>query len=427
MSSKPFPACLRPAVHFLASTVFLLTACQSPQVIFEEETLKQTKVWEEAVSTQSQTEKATITWEQALASLQSNNIQLLKAQASIEDAHNAVKRVKHTLLPKLYLQSTSNTSISDLDQLSLDQFTFRLYGFLNISGLLKFQPRLFAAKLATIYTKITYQIREREQIIELYRIFLEAAETNAKREQLANAREFLEQNQETPLLSQLNLTKQENQLESAQISQANNLSKLIGDHSHFWLPSPETLPSLDYEIPEDLAQFATIQFGELETKLYALEIIRAQAEIKRIGFQRWPDFNLALSGPPLLQNSAGETKYWSAEDVRLNAWAFWNFDAQGLFRSQLKSKRRLHTIQLKEIQQTRAHSARKLVNLLEQMVKLQKQATLLAKELQSPELDPTIQDPLKKEEEQLKKQILEYTLLLLFFDNEFNQKLNLPD
>ena len=420
------PTFLRPTVILLVSSVWLITACQSPQAVFEEETEKQRQIWKEAVSTQSKLDKASITWEEALTSLQTNNVELLKARESIENAKHSIKRVKHTLLPRLYLQSSSNTSITDLDQLSLDQFTFRLYGFLNISGLLKFQPRLFAAKLSAIYTRITYELREREQILELYRLFVEAEQIQTKLEQLAKAQEFLDQNQDASLLSRLDLRKQKNKLETAQDTQANQLSTLIGDHSKLWLPDSQSLPQLDYHIPPDLAQYAANQFGELETKLYALEIIKAQAEIKRISFQRWPDFNLALSGPPIVQNASGETTYWSTEDVRLNAWAFWNFDAQGHIRSQFKSKHRLHAIQLKEIQQTRANSARKLINLLEQLLQLKEENTLLSEELQTPALAPSIQETLKTEKEQLEKQILEYTLLLLFFDNEFTTKIKLP-
>ena len=407
----------------LLGCTLVFFGCQSPQARFEEETTRQTEAWKLAIKNQAAPEKSAISWDAALSSLQANNIELLRAKAAIEDARSSVRQVKYTLLPTIYLQSSNNTQLNELDQLDLDEFSFRLYGFLNISGLLKFQPRLFAARLGTIYASITYQLREREQIIELYRLFMDAEETNQKLAQLESALRFVDQNQEGFSLQRLELVKQQAQLESARTTQANNLSQLIGDHTKYWIPKVDTLPSLEYNIPETYTDFAAEHFGQLETKLYALEIIKAQADLKRIRFRRWPDFNLALSGPPLVESSSGETTYWSADDVRLNAWAFWNFDTQGFYRNQTRTRKRVNAIEMHEIQQTRAQSARKLLNLLEQLRKLQDQEELLEEKLGDTNLAPAIQESLEKVKIDLKKQTLEYELLLLFFDNHFKEKI----
>lgn len=426
LGSRLFPVEIKfSSTTWLLLGIALLSSCKSPQVEFEEETRHQAMAWKQAVESQETLEFKDINWDLALEKLQSHNVELLRAQAVIEDSRNSIKRVRNTLLPNIFLQSSNNTPLDDLDDLTLDQFSFRLYGFFNLSGLINFYPRIFAAKLSTIYAEITYKLKEREQIIELYRLFLEADATNTQLDQLTNALRFLENNENNFSLSILDLVKQKTQLESLRTNQANKLSQLIGDHSQFWIPVARSLPDLEYQIPEDLTQFAAQNFGNLDTEFYALEIIKARADIKRIRFQRWPDFNLALSGPPIVQNSLGETTYWSTDNVRLNAWAFWNFDTQGLFRSQLKSKQRLNDIQIKEIQQTRANSARKMLNLLNQLKILQKQKQLLDEKLQDPNLELVIKDTLQKEDLELEREILEYGLLLLFFDNEFNKRIEL--
>lgn len=422
-----------PSLHIRAALTLALgtwvcTSCKTHQVLFEEEQQKQQAVWIESLETQATIEEGTFTWKAALESLRAKNIEILKSRAAIEDAKTSSKRVWKSLLPALYLQSTHNTELQDIDQLALDQFTFRLNGFINISGLLKFHPRLVSAKLAILYSNINFSLREREQAIELYRLFLEAQNTETEFAQLLEAEQFLGQNPgNTTPTARMELRQQKARLEAARKAMGYKLSKLTGDYSKAWVPDPGTLPPLEYGIPEDPAKYGAEHFGDLETKLYALEIIRAEAQTKRLAFRRWPDFNLMFSGPPIYQRTEGESVYWSAEEVRMNAWAFWNFDAQGQIRSELKSKRRLHAIKLDEIQQTRSASARKLVGVMEHLETLETQSAQIEEDLANPALEATIREALRKEKAEVERQIQDQSLLLLFFDNDFANKLGLEE
>ena len=415
------------ASAFLA-TFLLSTSCKTHQLLFEEQRQKQQEVWIQALETQAGIEEGTFTWDDALASLQAKNIEILKSRAAIADAQTTSKRVWKSLLPALYLQSTHNTELQDIDQLALNQFTFRLNGFINISGLLKFHPRLVTAKLSILYANINHGLREREQIIELYRLFLEARHSEQEFAQLLEAEQFLQQNpgNATPQ-ARMELRQQTAHLEAARKARGYQLSKLTGDYSKAWVPEPKSLPKLEYQIPEDPAQYGSEHFGELETKLYALEILRAEAQAKRLSFRRWPDFNLMFSGPPLYQRAEGESTYWSAEEVRMNAWAFWNFDAQGQIRAELKSQKRLHAIKLDEVQQIRSASARKLVGVMEHLGNLKAQAKQTVEDLDNPGLEPALREALLKEKGEVEKQIQDQALLLLFFDNDFASKLGLGE
>jgi hypothetical protein len=193
------------------------------------------------------------------------------------------------------------------------------------------------------------ELAEREQIIDLYRLFYQALELNDRDERLATEMATAQaMEQVDPFTGQLMMT----QAETVALGQTreqkglqDRLSEMLGSREYIWVLSPQGLPELRYE-EEPLVLTDTNRVAQLQMKLLAVELEAARAQLLGLKLRYWPELNINITGPPWYNRSAGGREvFWDAERLQAAANLTWTIDTRGNLRRQIRQTKALQELQ----------------------------------------------------------------------------------
>lgn len=310
--------------------------------------------WQSDVAHQAAIPEYRLDWPSALQQLRSNNLKLRQARLDVTNATEAVRQIFKDLIPTLNLRAGINKNITDLAGTTLDDMTFSADSFFNVPGLVGLAARLYGARLMLMRAETASALLEREQVIELYKLFLRAQEAQTELVHLDVERRTADAIREVdPFTGQVMLTEIElRELASERETQSlqQRASDLLGNYEYRWKFETNGLPDLPYaEAPLPLAD--TNRVAQLQMRWTAIEFEAAHAQMRGIKLRYWPELNLFISGPPIYQRAFGRERFWDADELRASADLFWYIDTRGHVSRQLRQAKRQHVLQKERLEQ----------------------------------------------------------------------------
>ncbi|EEF62664.1 TolC family protein [Pedosphaera parvula] len=329
-----------------------LTGCLSASKQVEQKLPEVRSQWVTFVARQSSLPVRTLDWPQAISLLVTNNLKLRAAKTEITNTLERATQPYRDLIPTVNLRSGFTRSVANFTAASFDDVTFNIDSFFNVPGVVNFSTRLFAGRLEVLRAKAAYELALREQTIELYKTFLISQEQDQLVGEIKTQRALAETVQKVDSLAAQVLFKEVNSQEinlgKTREGLQTRLGDLFSDRTYQWVLSTNNLPDLAYE-KQPLPLADTNRVAKLQTRLAALELVRAWGLIHGIKLQYWPELSIFVSGPSVYQRSAGASSFWSAKDVQATADFFWNLDTRGYISQQLRQTKRDQALQIEQL------------------------------------------------------------------------------
>lgn len=316
----------------LLIAVAVLSACTSPQtkVARQLDTLRQ--AWEDNVNYQAQLPDRTLDWPTAIQVMRGNNLKLRQAATDVTNSQEAVRQVFKDLIPTLNLRAGVSKELVDTPNLDWDDVNFSASSFFNVPGVVNFYARYYAARLFAMRTAVALELAEREQIIELYRVFFNAEELRNQTTRIDTDRATaLAMEQVDPFTGRMMLT----ELKTAELAYARDskalqdkISDLLGSRDSRWILITNGLPSFDYQ-QHPLPLGDTNRVAQVQMRLLAIELEAARAQLLGLKLRYWPELNIFVTAPPIYSRTAGTDRFWDTDEIRASADLFWNIDTRG--------------------------------------------------------------------------------------------------
>jgi outer membrane protein TolC len=369
--------------------------CASPRQHVATRVASLAKEWQTNILYQTRLPDRALDWPTALAELRAHNLKLRQAGTDRTNAQEAVHQVFRDLLPMLDLHAGVAKQLVDFPSIGPNDVTFSADSFFNIPGLVNFSARLYVTRLALLRAEAAYELTEREQIIDLYKLFWSAQELQAEarqlQEQKKTARAF---GVVDPFTGQTMLTQTEvhelSQNQEVQTFQQ-HAGDLLGSQQYHWIFLTNGLPILHYDV-DPLPLTDTNRVAQLQLRLAAIELEAARAELSGIKLRYWPELDIFVTGPPLYQSTFGQAQFWSADQLRASADVFWTIDTRGYITTQLRQTKRQQAIQQERLRQESLTLMQKLITSQRLLQATYEQERDLEQELQVLEAVPPAQN-----------------------------------
>jgi len=320
--------------------------------------------WESNVISQASLPIRNLEWTDAVRLLEERNLKLRRGRNELTNAQENVRQVFKDLLPTLNLRSGLSESIRELPKTGIDDVTFSVDSFLNIPGIVNMSTRLFSARLSLIRAQTVYELSVREQVLELYKMILDAQDRRDLGAQLEGEKAFADAVQRAEPVSGDALARDINgrllTFQKDEEVQQGRISDLLGGRDSRWNLLTNGMPSFAYEA-DPLPLSDTNRIAQLQMRLVAVELAGQWAREVGIKLQYWPEVNFFVTGPPLYQRANGQTRSWRPEDIVLRGDFYWRLDTRGYVSRQLRQARREQQLQLAQIQQDSLALINKLI------------------------------------------------------------------
>jgi hypothetical protein len=409
----------------------LLAGCLSPKKKVAARYNELRVQWTTNLLHQAQLPEQSLDWPAATVRLHAQNLKLRSARFEITNSQESVRQVFKDLIPTLNLHANVSRSLKSLPTTTFDDVTFNVDSFFNIPGIANMNARYFGARLTLLRAHLGYELAEREQTIELYKLMLGFQETREQSAQLQTEQQLAQTIQKAdPLVGQslleelksrrLTLEKQAAGLQSA-------AGDLFADHGRRWNLQTNGWPVLPY-FSQPLPLADSNRVAQLQIKLIAVELVGAWAQIKGIKLQYWPELTIFVTGPPLYQHYAGGQQFWNWGDVRANADFFWRLDTRGEVSRQLRQARRDQDLQRARVREEALALMDKLLIAQKLTITLREQFDQLRQFLPLLDRVPSPQDyagilktietnrSLHEQERKLRRDLAELNTLFWFVD-----------
>ncbi len=370
----------------LFCSAFLFTSCQTPQETLPSTWANIEAQWKDTLAQDyNPGQPVPLTWDDAVKHMRANNIKLQRARLDIHRSQDSIRQIYWNLVPLLNVQLRANTRLQDISSISWSNLSFDINSLINVPGLINMQSNLFGARLSLLRAELALLLAEREQTMEIYRVFRDYQTLQQRlsflefSEQQANLWRNIDPFQSARQREELRKLRRSLEHQSDEIQQS--LHRLIGLSPHWWQPQPETLPQWDY-LQQPLVLEDMKQTGFLQSLLLATELEGEAARIKGISLMYWPDLSISITGPPLYQVSNKQEKFWDAGEVHAFATVFWQVDTQGRIRRHLKQAEMESSIQQQELKLQSVEQARRLQQAQQLYTDFTKELDSLNKDLQ---------------------------------------------
>ena len=303
------------------------------------------KIYRETYDQSRELEDRQLGWEEALSMMLKNNLELQRAEDSLERASESKAQIYWDLVPTLRFSASLSKALTDLGQIDSEDLRFGIFSTINFPGLINLYSRKYTALLGEIKAEWDLKLKRRQLTIRLRELFLEyeafmTRKSNVEKTQLWNAKEnkkpsdLLTTTPEEILVEQqaFNLRISENQLSQA-------ISKILGNFGYSWELNASAIPSLDYvNDPMDLNN--TKRLGVLLRQKQAADLEALRLTEFSTKLRYFPDLNLGVSSPPLYRVGNGYESTFSADDLIFRASSGFSLDTSLRVTRQLKNVRR---------------------------------------------------------------------------------------
>ncbi|HVK58891.1 MAG TPA: TolC family protein [Candidatus Kapabacteria bacterium] len=310
--------------------------------------------WNANVEYQANLPPRVIDWNEAVGIMLAKNLKIRQMSNDLVNARENVRQVYKDFIPTLNIQAGVSEFFTDVSNLGSEDVYMNASSFFSVPGVVNFRARLYAAQLMEFRARSGQELAEREQKIELYRLFFTAEELRDRTARLEIERATAQaMEQVDPFSGQLMLTETET-LELANLREErvlqDRVSEALGSRDYRWILSPEGLPDLRYdETPLPLTD--TNRVAQLQMRLLAVELEAARAQLLGLKLRYWPELHIGISSPPVYSRSGGNEEFWDSEKVRFTANLIWNIDTRGNLSRGIRFTKRQQEIQRERYRQ----------------------------------------------------------------------------
>jgi hypothetical protein len=400
-------------------------------------------LWETNLAHQSNLPERVIDWHEAMGIMLARNLKLRQMRNDLTNAQASVRQVFKDFIPTLSMQAGVTKFFTDIPNISPDDVYMNASSIVSVPGVVNFRARLYAAQLVELRARAAKDLAEREQIIELYRLFHTAQEFAERVEQLQTQRATAEAMvQVDPFTGQLMLTEAETlELASAREAKAlqDRIGEALGSRDYHWLLSPEGLPEVRYD-ENPLPLNDTNRVAQLQMRLLAVDLEAARAQLLGLKLRYWPELNINISGPPVYARSAGGNEtFWDAERLQANASLFWSIDTRGNLSRTIRQTKRQQVLQRERYLQESIALVNRLLFTQRLITEVREQLAQVEAQLTVMEAVPPAQTfgalekyaidyrTLTQQQLQLRRELSELNALFWFVDDYAWQKEEITD
>ncbi|MFK7850104.1 MAG: hypothetical protein AB8D78_03910 [Akkermansiaceae bacterium] len=385
--SVPFRYCFLVGIFFLGSCVDPREGVATQEELvaeqFSEEILRIENLKDESIG-----------WNEAVKLMTSRNIDIISSREQIKTSEEALLQVYRDLIPGAGISAGINAAVTDLANLSGDDFALSIFSFINIPGVIAYRIRYYAATLELLRARWAYELKLREQTIALHEQFLQYQLLQERTKNLVLSSRF----QDPPsLLGGLDSTPESLQkeelaftLESQNRNIQASISRLLGSTRSRWILKADTVPEWDY-IKNPLTIKNPKKFGTLYRQLQALQLEGQRLSKLGVKLRYWPDINISLTSPPIYSVRGGRADGFDIDAVFVSLNTNVQLDTRLSIWTQLKQVERRIELDKRRLKQDNAI-------LIEQLMTNQKALELNRKQSR---LNDIRQKFLRKEERSL--------------------------
>ena len=341
----------REVLLLLGIACFLAFAagCRGPQRKVDAHMRDLRQQWDSNVVYQANLPERIVDWNEAVGIMMARNLKLRQMRNDLTNAQEGVRQVFKDFIPTLNLQAGVTKFFTDIPGISPEDVYMNASSFFSVPGAVNFRARLYAAQLTELRSRAAKELAEREQIIDLYRLFFMAEELMDRQDRLETQRATAEAMQQVdPFTGQLMLTEAETlELANARETKSfqDRISDVLGSREYRWVLSPLGLPDLRYD-EQPLPLTDTNRVAQLQMKLLAVELEAARAQLLGLKLRYWPELNINISGPPLYSRTAGGNEtFWDAERLQASANLYWTIDTRGNLGRAIRQTKRQQELQ----------------------------------------------------------------------------------
>lgn len=331
-----------------------LPGCLSPHKKVAERVSELRTHWQTSAVYQAKLPVRSLDWAAAVAFLHENNLRLARARADVTNAQENVRQIFKDLLPTVTVRSGISQTIGEISMTTWDDVILDVNSFFNIPGLVSLNTRLFSARLVLLRAITLYELAEREQTVELYKLMLAFQEHQETRAALEAEQRFANAVSAVDDVTGKVLLRETEARDLTLLREGDTLQQragdLLGDRRHRWVLTTNGAPALNYDT-DPLPLGDTNRIAQLQMRLVAIELVGAWARLVGIKLQYWPELRLFVSGPPIYSRRGGDDTFFDAENIRVTADVFWRLDTRGQISKQLRQTRRDQAIQFARIHQ----------------------------------------------------------------------------
>jgi hypothetical protein len=317
----------------LAGLLMLGPGCTSVEEHIDEQSDTIQRYYPELSIDPQELSERQLDWDTAVSMLESNLV-MRSANEEILKAESAVKRVFLDLIPELTLQGIYSQSISQITELTSENFNANINALFQFPGPLRLRMDYYASMLACFKARKQYELAYREEVVNLYSLFRQYQHLQQSRyiEILESANPYVSTVERSELAFRQNQLERELWL---------GLSSATGCFTNRWKVVAENLPTYDY-LAETPSWNNPEDFGELYVILEAVELEGARLRELGIQFQYWPQLSMRVYSPSVYLLSGGDRGgfEFDAEDIRFEAAVRMRLDTDLKIRDQLREAKR---------------------------------------------------------------------------------------
>lgn len=389
--------------------------------------------WQTNLVRQANLPEQKIDWPTARRMMLEKNLKLRQARTDVTNAIENYRQIYRELLPTLNARAGVAKNLASLNTISPDDVSFSADSFFNVPGLVNFASRLYVGKLTMTRARTAYQLAEREQTIELYRLFTGVQEQQVEVDKLnvqrANASAMSRIDPFTGRMLETELQVRETSAVKADRDLQQRASDLLSSYDYKWVLLTNGLPEFHYNT-DPLPLNDTNRVAQLQLRLFALELEAARLTLIGIRMRYWPELNIFVSGPPVYQQFAGGGSWWDASQVRGSADLFWQIDTRGYVSRQLKQTKRSQALQRERFENESLSLMDRLIFTQDLMKRSQEQLNRTDKEIAFMLAVPPVQNfasvqkyiedyrALSQQQIRLRREMAEFNALFWFMDED---------
>lgn len=168
--------------------------CRSVHQNLDKQFERVEKIYSQTYDQNKIRESKSIGWDLALEMMLKNNLELQRAEDSLERARESKAQIYWDLVPTLRFSASLSNALTDVGQIESDDLRFSIFSTINFPGLINLYSRKYTALLAEIKAGWDLKLKKRQLTIRLRELFLEyeafrTRKSNIEKTQLWNAKE----------------------------------------------------------------------------------------------------------------------------------------------------------------------------------------------------------------------------------------------
>lgn len=391
------------------------------------------EVWKDNLLKLESQETENVTWHEALEILLDSNIDIATSNMEIYRAENELKFVYRELIPKLTLKGGYSDFINGATSIFASGWTYGLDSFFNFAYLKEIPTRLYTSRLSLLRANTGKELKVRQVIIDLYKLYKEA-EILKREEEFELWKDSFKKRLPIKNLGDIIFADKENDVEYAFEQKARELqlrlNDLLSDSNKIWKIEGSSLHELPYLTQGGINLEQIEKIAQNQIRLMAIELEGARLRGKEIDLRYWPDFNVSIATPSLFEFSGQSQSLWSSENIRIGADVIWAIDTRGAIKRDKDQFLKEREIQDKVLE-------KKIVSWILQLTKVNERLELIREEhrLQQKRWQifsglsiPSTMDAFSKRmqllekwwltNKKIEKEMIELETTLWFFDDE---------